>query len=115
MRNLTHRIEQLERRTEASQQEGMLVVIDTMPPARMTSDEIIDVNKIRRGLSNDRCIEILRECGYFRGADVSVVELGRIPRGLSAADTERFLREHGDQVCGPVGERMIRGISGNQK
>jgi hypothetical protein len=31
----------------------------------MTSDEIIDVNKIRRGLSNDRCIEILRECGAF--------------------------------------------------
>jgi hypothetical protein len=101
MRNLTHRIEQLERRTEASQKEGMLVVIDTMPPARMTSDEIIDVNKIRRGLSNDRCIEILRDCGYFLGADVSVVELGRIPRGLSAEDTERFLREHGGEVFSP--------------
>jgi hypothetical protein len=98
MRNLTSRIERLERRTETSQKDGMLVVIDTMPPARMTSDEVIDVNKIRRGLSNDRCIEILRDCGYFRGAGVSVVELGRIPGGLSAEDTERFLRERGSEV-----------------
>jgi hypothetical protein len=58
-------------------------------------------NKIRRGLSNDRCIQILRECGYFQGAGVSIVQLGRIPGGLSAQDTERYLREHGAEVFSP--------------
>jgi hypothetical protein len=79
------------------------MVIDGMPPARM-NDEIIDLKSLHRGLSKERCIEILKECGHLQtGPWVSLVNLHHIPRGLSAQDTERFLREHGKEVCGPCG------------
>jgi hypothetical protein len=101
MRNLTSRIEKLERRTEASQDDGILMIVDGMPPARMTHDEIIDFKSLHRGLSKERCIEILKECGHLRtGPWLSLVALYRVPRGLSPEETERFLRERGSEVCG---------------
>jgi hypothetical protein len=101
MRNLTSRIERLERHTVAAQEEGILMIIAGMPPARMTADEIIDFKSLHRGLSKERCIEILRECGHLRtGPWFSLVNLYRVPRGLSAQETERFLRERGSEVCG---------------
>jgi hypothetical protein len=104
MRNLTSRIEKLERHSVAAEAEGILMIVDGMPPARMTDDEIIDFKSLHRGLSKERCIEILKKCGHLRtGPWFSLVNLYRIPRGLSAQDTERFLREHGQEVCGPRG------------
>jgi hypothetical protein len=104
MHNLTSRIEKLERVSVAGQEEGILMIVDCMPPARMTHDDIIDYKSLHRGLSKERCIEILKECGHLRtGPWFSLVNLYRIPRGLSAQDTERFLREHGKEVCGPRG------------
>jgi hypothetical protein len=49
----------------------------------------------RLALESDVCIEILRECGRLPKGPCGVVDLGKIPDGLNAADTERFLREHG--------------------
>jgi hypothetical protein len=104
MRNLTGRIEKLERHLVAGKEEGILMIVDGMPPARMTDDEIIDYKSLHRGLSKERCIEILKESGHLRtGPWFSLVNLHRAPRGLSAQDTERFLREHGEEVCGPRG------------
>ena len=101
MRNLTSRIERLERHTASGKEKGILMIVDGMPPARMTHDEIIDFKSLHRGLSKERCIEILKECGHLRtGPWFSLVALYRVPRGLSPEDTERFLRERGSEVCG---------------
>jgi hypothetical protein len=47
-------------------------------------------------LDRERCIEILRECGFLpTGGAVGLVNLGQIPDGLNAQELERYLREHG--------------------
>jgi hypothetical protein len=48
-------------------------------------------------LEPEACFEILRECGYLpeRLGPSLMLNLGHIPDGLTAAETERFLREHG--------------------
>jgi hypothetical protein len=66
MRNLTSRVEKLERHSVASKDEGILMIVDGMPPARITHDDIIDYQSLHRGLSKERCIEILKECGHLR-------------------------------------------------
>jgi hypothetical protein len=66
MRNLTSRIEKLERHLVAGNEEGILMIVDGMPPARMTHDDIIDYKSLHRGLSKERCVEILNECGHLR-------------------------------------------------
>jgi hypothetical protein len=45
---------------------ALSALVDGMPPARMTADDIIDFKSLHRGLSKERCIEILRECGHLR-------------------------------------------------
>ncbi len=49
-------------------------------------------------LESDACIEILRECGRLPKGPCGVVDLSKIPHGLNAAETERFLREHGAEL-----------------
>ena len=58
------------------------------------------VTSAGRGLAldQDRCIEILRECGFLPTGPVGVVNLGQIPDGLSAEELERFLREDGADI-----------------
>jgi hypothetical protein len=51
-------------------------------------------------LDRDRCIEILRECGFLPTGPVGLVNLGQIPDGLNAEELERFLREDGAETCG---------------
>src|SRR5258707_1137124 len=46
-------------------------------------------------LDQDRCIQILRECGLLPTGPVGVVNLGHIPEGLNAEELERYLRKHG--------------------
>jgi hypothetical protein len=52
-------------------------------------------------LNNDACVEILRESGFLPdGPHFAAVNLLRIPDGLNAKEPERFLREHGAEICG---------------
>jgi hypothetical protein len=51
-------------------------------------------------LNQDRCIEILGECGFLPTGRFGVVNLCQIPDGLNATDLERFLRENGAQTRG---------------
>ncbi len=48
----------------------------------------------------DACIAILRERGFLSSRPRCVVDLGKIPDGLNAKETERFLRENGAGICG---------------
>jgi hypothetical protein len=50
----------------------------------------------RLALDQDRCIQILRECGFLpTGGAIGLVNLGLIPDGLNAVDLEQYLRKHG--------------------
>jgi hypothetical protein len=51
-------------------------------------------------LDQDRCIEILGECGFLPTGPIGVVNLLDIPQGLNAEETERFLRENAQIRCG---------------
>jgi hypothetical protein len=63
---------------------------------------LIVVTHAGRGLAldEDRCIEILGECGYLPPGTVRVIDLGRIPLGLNAKELEDYLRKHGAETCG---------------
>ena len=56
-------------------------------------------------LDQDTCVEILRKCGFLPTDRFGVVNLGNIPDGLNAKETERFLREKGAETCGLNGAR----------
>ena len=56
-------------------------------------------------LDQDRCVEILGECGFLPTGEIGVVNLRDIPEGLNAKQTERFLRERGAETCGIRGKR----------
>ena len=51
-------------------------------------------------LDQDRCMQILRECGFLPTGPVGVVNLGEIPGGLNAEKLEKFLRKDGADICG---------------
>jgi hypothetical protein len=51
-------------------------------------------------LDQDRCIQILRECGHLPTGPAGVVNLGEIPDSLNPEELERFLRKDGADVCG---------------
>jgi hypothetical protein len=51
-------------------------------------------------LENDACVGILRQCGFLPTCRFGVVDLAKIPDGLNAKETERFLRENGREICG---------------
>ena len=51
------------------------------------------------GHDKDRCVEILRECGFVATRGVVIVDLCKIPKGLNKDEIERYLREHGAELC----------------
>ena len=51
-------------------------------------------------IDQDRCIQILGECGFLPTGPVGVVDLGNIPNGLNAKELESYLRKHGAETCG---------------
>ena len=51
-------------------------------------------------LDQDRCIQILGECGFLPTGPVGLVNLCQIPDGLNAEELERYLREDGAETCG---------------
>lgn len=52
-------------------------------------------------LDEETCGQILRESGFLKGPGLRLIDLGKIPAGLSAAETQSFLREHAAEICGP--------------
>jgi hypothetical protein len=87
MRRLDGRISKLENRFGiAKYKPRYLVVLD---------------DGSQRALSNDRCIEILDEAGFLHASGFGGVSLVDIPNGLSAKESETFLRESGAEICGP--------------
>jgi len=50
-------------------------------------------------LDHDTCVGILRKCGFQPTRRWVVVDLDKIPDGLNAKETERFLREKGAETC----------------
>jgi len=51
-------------------------------------------------LDQDRCIEILRECGFLPSSRFVVLHFFGIPHGLNAKELEQYLRKNGAQICG---------------
>lgn len=51
-------------------------------------------------IDQDRCIEILDESGFLTTGPCGLVNLGNVPMGLNAEETERFVREHAAEICG---------------
>jgi hypothetical protein len=71
--------------------------VDSKPPI------LIVVSRVERRLTLDqeRCIEILGECGTLpTGPAAGIVNLLEVPKGLSAKETERYLRENASEICG---------------
>jgi hypothetical protein len=61
-------------------------------------------------LDDDRCLEILRECGFLPNSrSFAIVHLCDIPDGLNAEELKKFLRENGAELYGSV--RPAGGVS----
>jgi hypothetical protein len=68
----------------------------------------------RLALDEDRCVEILEECGFLRnGPGFGLVNLCNVPAGLDAEATERYLRENAAEICGraPGSHNRLRSAS----
>ena len=50
-------------------------------------------------LDMNRCVDILRECGYLPTGRIGLVSFLDIPSHMSAEELERFLREKGREAC----------------
>jgi hypothetical protein len=53
-------------------------------------------------LDKDICVRILRDCGFVPPdgtGGIVVVNLSKIPDGLTANEIETYLREHGAELC----------------
>ena len=61
---------------------------------------ILDGAGSTRALSDDRCIQILDEAGFLHTGGFGVVDLTQIPNGLTAKETERYVREGGAHFSG---------------
>ncbi len=83
MTNLTRRIEKLEQRTGARGQAGLHLFV-MQAGAKFA-------------LEFGRCAEILNERGFAVG--VSVLDFSRVPHGLDVEELERYMHEHGEEIC----------------
>jgi hypothetical protein len=59
-------------------------------------------------LDADHCVEILREHGFVATSGFVVVDLLKIPRGLSAKETDTYLRKNGADLCSPRPDTSCR-------
>ena len=87
MRTIARRLQRLERGCGLGLETEQLLMVVTAAGKRLALDP-------------DRCVQILRECGFPSTGPVGVVNLGQIPDGLNAQELERFLREDGADICG---------------
>jgi len=63
-------------------------------------------------LDQDRCIEILRECGYLPSSRFVVLHFFGVPNGLNAKELEQYLRKNGAETCGFGGSQKQGGTGG---
>jgi hypothetical protein len=61
-------------------------------------------------LDQDRCIEILGECGFLPPGRFGVVSLCGIPDGLNAKELEQYLRKNGTEAAGFDQSQMSVGV-----
>ena len=52
-------------------------------------------------LDGDRWVEILRETGSLPTGRIGVLSFLNVPSDLNAEETEKYLREHADEICDP--------------
>jgi len=92
MYNRVRRIAKLEKQFGTVESEPPLLFVVSRVECRIALDE-------------DRCIEILRECGFLpTGPTLAVVNLRKVPNGLNPKETERYLRENASEICGCRGQ-----------
>jgi hypothetical protein len=90
MTNLQRRIDRLERSSGVAAQAGLRLIM-MQAGARLAMDV-------------DRCVEVLAEYGFLlAGTGISMLNFLDVPHGLSAQESERYLREHGAEICNPRG------------
>ena len=83
MRTVTRRIAKLEDQLGTAQRESPVLLVFSAAASELALDE-------------DRCIEILRECGHLpTRPGFGIVPLYEIPDGLNAQELERYLRKDG--------------------
>jgi hypothetical protein len=87
MKTITRRIGKLEDTFRLGNGEPLLLLVVTAAEKRLALDQ-------------DRCVHILRECGFLPSGPVGVVNLLEVPNSLNAEALERYLREHGAETCG---------------
>jgi hypothetical protein len=63
-------------------------------------------------LDQDTCLQILGECGFLPTGPIGLVDLCNTPDGLTAAETERFLRDNAAEICG-FRDGQDRGVPGS--
>ena len=87
MKAVTRRIAKLEDQFGAAQRETPVLLVMSAAASELALDQ-------------NRCIEILRECGHLpTGPGFGIVYLYEIPDGLNAQELEKYLREHGAVIC----------------
>jgi hypothetical protein len=97
MKTIDSRIRQLEDRFCISNTEPRIWVV-TNAACKLALDE-------------DRCVQILDECGFLPIGPFGVVHLSGIPDGLSAKELENYLRKNGAESCGCRGDQDYGGVS----
>jgi hypothetical protein len=63
------------------------------------TDLLVVTSRVGLALDADACVQILRECGFVPTFGIGIVRLTEIPDGLNVGETERYLREHGAELC----------------
>jgi hypothetical protein len=76
---------------------------------------VVTAAEIGLALDQDRCVQILRECGFLPTGPVGIVNLAAIPHGLDAEELEKFLREHGAETRGLNGDHNHGGNAGAER
>jgi hypothetical protein len=87
MRAVTRRVGKLEETFRPSNGKPLLLLVVTAAEKRLA-------------LGQDRCVQILRECGFLPTGPIGIVNLAAIPHDLAAEELERFLRENGAETRG---------------
>ena len=107
MRALDSRLSKLEQR---------FGIARTNPRYLIILNHRLDDPELGLGPAGDTYIKILDEAGFLPTAGFGMVDLDRIPRGLSAKEAERFVRENGAEICGRRGAQNPGGpkFEGNE-
>jgi hypothetical protein len=99
MKTVTRRIGKLEDTFRLGNREPLLLLVVTAAEKRLALDQ-------------DRCVQILRECGSLPTGPIGLVNLAEIPPGLDAVKLETYLREHGEETRSFRGGQHRAGLVG---